>query len=141
MTERLDLTASRNETWRPTIDLPYSGAALPLAGATISLQWRLYEGATGAPLLDCGSVPFTDQLESDEDIASGVAKPGDRVLRLSPVASKAAINALPSGLNQPEPGEADRYVWDAIITYADGAIDRPVAGFVYLGKGTTVNGG
>lgn len=129
MTERLDITASRNETWRPTIELPYSGAELPLAGATISLQWRLYEGATGDPLIDCPNVAFTDTVDGDA-----------RLLTLFPEASDADINALPSGLNQPEPGDADSYCWDAIITYADGAIDRPVAGFVYLGKGTTVHG-
>lgn len=138
MTERLDLTASRNETWQPTIDVPYSGGALPLDGATISLQWRLYEGAPGAPLIDCPDVEFLDEEESPSDIAAGIAAAGDRVLRLFPEASEATINALPSGLNEPEPGDADRYVWDAIITYSDGAIDRPVAGFVYLGKGTTL---
>lgn len=134
MTERLDLTASRNETWRPTIDLPYFGGDLPLEGATIALQWRLYEGAPGDPLVSVVSCPFADIAATEDDPK---ADPDLRILRLTPVVLANVLDGLPTGLNQPEPGEADRYVWDAIVTYADDATDRPVEGFVYLSKGTT----
>ncbi|MBR2268334.1 hypothetical protein [Sphingobium sp.] len=136
MTERLDLTASRNETWRPTIDIPYTGGSLPLLGATIAMQWRLYEGAPGASLIGLPAVPYADFPANEEDIAAGVAGPGYRILRLSPVVNQAVLESLPTGLNQPEPGEADRYVYDVIITYSDGSTDRPIEGFVYLNKGT-----
>lgn len=135
MTERLDLTASRNETWRPTIDIPYTGGDLPLLGATIAMQWRLYEGAPGAPLISLPSVGYADFPASAEDIAAGVS-PDARILRLAPVCARSVLEALPTGLNQPEPGEADRYVYDVIITYSDGVTDRPIEGFVYLNKGT-----
>lgn len=135
MTERLDLWASRNETWRATIDLPYTGGALPLTGASISLQWRLYEGAAGSPLVSLVGVAFEDVLANAEDQASGIPD-GVRILRLFPLINQSVLEALPTGRNQPEPGDADRYVWDAIITYSDGVTDRPVQGFVYLGKGT-----
>lgn len=140
MTARLDLTASRNETWRPTIDLAYSGDPLPLTGATIKMQWRLYEGAPGAPLLDFGDVPFEDILATAEDVANGVASPGDRILRLLPIMIKSALEALPTGVNQPEIGEADRFAWDAVIHYADDVEERIVAGVVDLSKGVTVDG-
>ncbi|MEO7466914.1 MAG: hypothetical protein ABIV36_07875 [Sphingobium limneticum] len=135
MTVHLDLCPSRNETWRDTIDLPYLGGALPLTGATIRMQWRHYEGAPGAPLLNIINVPFEDLAPTSEDVARGVPAEA-RILRLSPVVAQSALEAMPTGLNQPEPGEADRYVWDAIILYADGATDRPVQGFIYLNKGT-----
>jgi hypothetical protein len=134
MTERLDLTASRNETWQPSIDLPYRGGDLPLDGAAIALQWRLYEGAPGAALVSVESCPFVDFRATDEDPK---ASTNLRILRLLPVVASTVLEDLPTGRNHPEPGEADRYVWDAIITYSDGATDRPVEGFVYLSKGTT----
>ena len=137
MTERLDLTASRNETWRPTIDYVYGGAALPLTGATARMQWRLYEGAAGSALIDLVDVPYEDDPATADDIAQGWAREGDRILRLSPTIAVAALAGLPTGLNQPEPGEADRYTWDIVITYSDGLQDRLLAGFVLLDKGTT----
>lgn len=140
MTARLDLTASRNETWQPTIDLVYSGDPLPLTGATIRMQWRLYEGAAGDPLLDFPGVVYQDFPASPDDIARGVANPGQRILRLLPGAPKSALQLLPTGLNQPEPGEADAYVWDAVITYADDVEERIVAGIVQVAKGTTIDG-
>lgn len=138
--ERLDLTASRNETWQPTIDYAYSGGALPLTGASIQMQWRLYEGAPGTPLIDLADVEFEDIAATPEDIALGVAREGDRILRLSPVINQATLAALPTGLNQPEAGDADRYSWDAVITYADDAKDRFVGGFAYLDQGVTIGG-
>lgn len=135
--ERLALTASRNETWQPTIDYAYSGGALPLTGASIQMQWRLYEGAPGAPLIDLTDVEFEDIAATPEDIALGVAREGDRILRLSPVVDQPTLAALPTGLNQPEPGEADRYTYDVVVSYADGVKDRIYGGYIYLEQGVT----
>lgn len=139
MTTRLDLTASRNESWLPTINLVYSGGALPLTGAVIKMQWRLYEGAPGAPLVDFGDVIFADGPATDQDVAMGIAASSQRVLRLFPAASPEVLQALPTGVNQPEPGEADRFSWDAVIIYADDIEERIVAGVVDLAKGTTID--
>lgn len=138
MTALLDLSAARNETWLPTIDYAYSGGAMALAGATIRMQWRLYEGAPGAPLIDLTPIPFQDIEATLEDIELGAARPGDRILRISPGITQTALTALPSGLNNPEPGDADRFVHDLRVTYSDGTTDTLVAGFVYLNKGVTI---
>ena len=138
MTERLDLTASRNESWRPTLDYVYEGDPLPIMDATARMQWRLYEGAAGDPIADI-DVPFEDILATMEDVTLGVARAGDRILRFFPALPLAFLQAMPSGLNQPEPGEADRYVFDIVLTYADATADRLIAGFVFLDKGTTID--
>jgi hypothetical protein len=134
MTERLDIEVSRNETWRDTIDLPYRGGPLPLTGATVAMQWRLFEGAPGDALIDLPNVGYIDFRASTENPNASADL---RILRLFPIVSQDVLEGLPTGLNQPEPGEADRYTWDVIIHYADGATERPVAGFAYLKKGTT----
>lgn len=137
MTVRLDLTASRNEAWRPTIDYVYTGGALPLDGASIRMQWRLYEGAPGAALITLDDIDFIDTVPNEHDIATGIPA-GARILRLLPVMGAPSIDPLPSGLNNPEPGDADRFVYDAVITYADTATDRYIAGFVYVAPGVTL---
>lgn len=129
MTVRLDLSAARNETWRPTIDLPYLGGPLPLEDASIHMQIRLYEGAPGAALIDVPDIAFTDFAEGSDDEV--------RILRLEPAIIQSALEGLPTGLNQAEPGEYDTFVWDAIITYSNGTTDRPVAGYFNIEKGTT----
>lgn len=136
MTERLDITASRNETWQPTIDYAYSGDPIPTLGASARMQWRLYEGQVGDPLIDLAAVPMEDILATLEDIANGCARPGDRILRFSPALSPATLAGLPTGLNQPEPGEADQYTWDIVITFSDATRWRVLAGVVLLSKGT-----
>jgi hypothetical protein len=137
--ERLDLPASRNEDWRPTIELIYAGGDLPPINH-IRMQWRLYEGAPGDPLFDIEAVAFEDVAASADEIASGAAQAGDRILRLFPGIGVPAMQTLPSGLNQPEPGEADRFVWDAVIFYEDGLNERAIGGFVYVEKGVTLSG-
>lgn len=137
---RLDLTGSRNEDWRPTIELIYAGGDLPPIDH-IRLQWRLYEGAPGDPLFDIEAVAFEDVAVSEDDIASGEAAEGDRILRLLPGIGLPAMQTLPTGLNQPEPGDADRFVWDAVIFYADDDLnERAIGGFVYVEKGVTLSG-
>lgn len=131
--ERLELEATRGDAWQPTIEYSYEGT-LP-EGATARLQWRLYEGAPGAPLLDIPSCPFEDGLASAEDIAAGFARRGDRILRLLPDVT--VPDDLPSGQNQPEPGEADRYAWDVAIVVSGNVVLRPLGGFVIVNKGVT----
>ena len=130
MPARLTLSAARNVVWHPAIELTYQGAELPLVGARIDLQVRLYPGQPGPPLLDCPDVAF-----GDDELGNG-----SRILRLYPVATKAALQAFPTGLNQPEIGEADVYVHDIVLTYADGLQDRLAAGEFLLEPGVTIYG-
>lgn len=134
MPAQLDLTGSRNATWAPTIEYAYTGGALPLTGATMRLQWRLYPGASGAALIDLAAVEFTDTAEPT------TTEPDLRVLRLFPEVPVATLQALPTGLNEPEAGEADAYAWDVVITYADAVLERLIAGDVFLDPGVTRNG-
>jgi hypothetical protein len=125
MPAQLTLRAARNVPWMPSIELTYKGGPLPLVGARIDLQVRLYPGQPGEPELDC------------PDMAFGDADLGNRVLRLYPVATAAALQAMSTGLNQPEPGEADQYSYDIVISYPDGAKDRAAAGYFLLEPGVT----
>lgn len=133
MTTKLDLAASRNIAWEPTIDLFYGGGDLPVDGATLALQVRLYPGAPGDPLLSLANVPFVDEPAPTQ------AQPGRRRFRMLPVAAGAALNGWPTGLNKPEPGEADRYSYDAILTYANGQQDKMALGYFILEPGVTAN--
>lgn len=123
----LNVRAARNVAWAPTINLAYSGPQLPLTGAFVSMQVRLYPGQPGGPLLSFEAINF-----ADEALAKG------RVLRLFPVADQVDLETMPTGLNKPEAGEADRFSYDIVITYADGAQDRAAAGYFYLEPGVTV---
>lgn len=131
MTERLDLTASRNETWRPTIEYIYSGDPAPLEGASIQIQWRLYPGAPGAPVISIPNISFTDEATPS---ASDAAL---RTLSLFPGVAQSVLQSLPTGRNRPEPGEADVFAYDAVITYADGMKDRFLLGQILLDNGVT----
>lgn len=133
MTERLDLSASRNATWNPTIEYVYDGEELPLTDATIALQWRLYPGAADPALIDLADVEYEDE----ELVAATDTTDARRVLRVFPEVSAATLDALPSGLNEPETGEADRFTWDLVITYADAVTERLIAGDIYLEPGVT----
>jgi hypothetical protein len=130
MPARLTLSAARNVVWHPAIELTYQGAELPVAGARVDLQVRLYPGQPGPPQLDCPDVAF-----GDADLGNG-----NRALHLYPVATKAALAAMPTGLNKPEIGEADAYVFDILLTYADGLQDRLAAGDFLLEPGVTIYG-
>lgn len=130
--DRLDLEATRGDVWAPTIEYSYAGA---LPAGTWRLQWRLYEGAAGAAIVDIAECPFLDIPAPAEDLASGFARPGDRVLRLMP---NIIIPAdLPTGRNQPEAGEADRYVWDATCTVDGKIVLRPIGGDIIVNKGVS----
>jgi hypothetical protein len=129
MTARLDLTASRNIAWAPTIDLFYEGEELPLAGANIAMQVRLYPGAPGAAIGEVDPIIFQDMPAIDPETM--------RCLRLTPAIPQATLAGFPTGLNQPEPGEADAYSYDIVITYADAAQDKLALGKFILEPGVT----
>lgn len=129
----LPLAASRNVDFGPTIELFYFGDPLPLTGAAVSMQWRLYAGAAGEPELDLPTITFEDEA------AATTARPDRRVLRLIPDAAKETLTALP-GLNTPEAGSPQYFRHDIIITYADSATEKLAYGPIILWPGVTVNG-
>jgi hypothetical protein len=113
MTITRDLYAARNRDFAQVLELDYSGAALPLSGATISMQVRQYAGQAGAAEAEDTSVTFSDADNGD----------GTRTLTLEPSIAKATLAAMPTGLNQPEAGEADVFAYEIKLTYADSAQD------------------
>ncbi|WP_174297331.1 hypothetical protein [Sphingomonas bacterium] len=127
------LTASRNATWAPTLVYPYQGPALPLDGAHIAMQIRLYGGALGDALLTLPAIAFTDTL------ASGTAGQSDelRWLSLSPRvepgdpanAAAATWAAMPAS---GEAGDSRSDDFDIRITYADGASELLVSPGVFI---------
>lgn len=129
MTAKMDLAASRNVAWAPTIDLFYPGDPLQLVGAAIAMEVRLYPGATGAPLAEMSAIAFEDLPASEEG--------GQRCLRLLPAIAGEILTAFPTGLNQPEPGEADTYSYDIVLTYVDGLQDKLAIGSFVLEPGVT----
>jgi hypothetical protein len=136
MTIKKTLAAARNVPWAPTINLRYDGDPLPDIDH-VAIQVRQYAGAPGDPLIDLTAVAFADEAATDEEAArTGRA----RVLRLSP---EVAVDDWPdpaiTGLNQPEPGEADRFFYDVVITYADSQAERPIAGPFLLEPGVTAS--
>lgn len=123
-------TASRNATWAPTLVYNYSGAELPLTGATIAMQLRLYPGQLGDAVLSLGAIPFVDAL------ASGTPGQEDeqRRLTLSPSVSPAALDPLPrSG----EAGADTTFDFDIRIAYADGVYEILSRGQFILSPGVT----
>lgn len=124
------LTASRNATWGPTLQYDYAGAALPLAGATIAMQLRLYPGQPFEAKLTIPAIPFVDSL------LSGVAGKDSEVRRLtlSPVVTDAVLADLPiTG----EVGNDDTFAFDIRIAYADGVYEILSSGTFILSPGVT----
>jgi len=128
MPARLDVTAARNVPWRPTLNLFYLGGPLPEL-ASVALHVRQYPGMPGSP-----NASATVTWEDSEALSGS---PASRVLKLYPTIAEALLDAMPSGLNQPEAGEADRFAWDAVGTYADGFQERLAEGYFYLKPGVT----
>lgn len=116
MTITRDLRAARNIDFAPTLELEYSGGDLPLSGASFSMQVRLYPGAGGAPLAADADINLWNDAPHGND-------PLLRVLTVIPFVSKGALAVFPTGLNQPEVGEADRFAYEIKVTYADGLQD------------------
>ena len=127
MTITRDLYAARNLDFAPVLELDYEGAPLPLTGATASMQVRLYAGAPDAPLAEDADVTFSDAPHETD--------PALRTLTVEPKIAKAALAAMPTGLNKPEVGEADRFEYEIKLTYADDAQDVLWAGSFPLEPG------
>ncbi|HEX8256703.1 MAG TPA: hypothetical protein VF589_03650 [Allosphingosinicella sp.] len=132
MPASLNIPAARNVPFANPIYLYYSGAALPLTGASIKMQIRLYPGAPGAALATVAAIPHTDAA------APTGADAERRLLTLFPTIAEATLAALTSGLEEPEPGDADRYSYDIVVTYADAAEDTLAEGYFLLKPGVTL---
>lgn len=126
------LTASRNATWAPQLAYDYAGPALPLTGATIQMQLRLYPGQPGDPKLSVQAIPFADVL------IGGVAGTDSerRRVTLSPAVTVAQLAALP-GLQTPEAGDSQRFAFDILISYADGVSEILSQGDFIVPPGVT----
>lgn len=127
MTINRDLIAARNVDFAPTIELEYSGDPLPLEGAIISMEVRQYAGQPGIHLAQDASVAFEDD--------AGATVDDPRILQLSPRIEDSVLSGFPTGLNQPEVGEADRFSYEIIVTYADGDQDSLMSGAFILEPG------
>jgi hypothetical protein len=124
------IAASRNATWGPTLAYDYAGAALPLAGAKISMELRLYPGQPGDPKLRIAEIPFVDTLVSGKP--DGVDE--IRRLTLSPFVTLAQLLPLPQG---GEAGDAATFAFDIRIAYADGVSEILASGNFILLPGVT----
>jgi hypothetical protein len=118
--------AARNIDFAPTIHVDYAGVELPLSGATISMEVRAYPGASGDPLARDAAVPFTDGIHPD--------RAGWRRLTIFPVIDKEVLVDLP-GQNSPAPGDAQTYVHEIKITYADDMQESLLIGEFILSAG------
>ncbi len=136
------LYASRNATWGPTLVYDYPGEELPLAGAKIAMQLRLYPGQPGEPKLAIGDIPFTDVFVPavQEDLAHHPepisARPAHRRLALEPLFTVTQLSALP-GLQTPEAGSSQSFAFDIRITYADGVSEILSSGTFVVSPGVT----
>lgn len=135
------LAASRNATWAPTLIYEYRGAALPLAGAHIDMQLRLYPGQPGAAKLTVSDIDFADALKSGTPGAADEV----RELTLSPSVEPGAedgseLNTLRSlpGLHDPEPGDPQVFAFDILITYADEVSEILSSGQFIVDPGVTI---
>lgn len=124
------LYAARNIDFAPTINVNYPGAALPLGGATISMQVRLYPGAAGAALASDAAVAFEDNVHPDAELEDGPW----RQLTLNPEITKEALATLP-GLNTPDPGDPQTFAYEIKLTYADGMQDSLLTGEFIVSAG------
>lgn len=128
---RETLYAARNIDFAPTILVNYKGDPLPLGGARISMQVRLYPGAAGTPVAQDNDVSFTDTAHPQSNLPEWT---GWRQLALFPSIEKATLLGMP-GLNQPDPGDAQVFVHEIKITYADDMQDSLLTGEFILSAG------
>lgn len=145
-------TASRNATWSPLLAYPYPGAALPIAGATIEMQLRLYPGADGDPLLSL-TFTATDTLQSgteggDDELRLLTLDPGagwsTTQLDTLPGATKQQMAALAVIANLPTPpgpevGQGACLFFDIRITYTDGVSEILSSGTFTVSPGVTTD--
>ncbi|MGF7152522.1 hypothetical protein [Novosphingobium gossypii] len=125
------LYAARNIDFAPTLNFDYRGGPLPLTGATISMQVRLYPGAAGTPLAADASADFTDSVHPD--LEPGSAEDWRRLI-VTPSIGRAALAALP-GQNTPDPGDPQTFAYEIKITYADDMQDSLLSGEFILSAG------
>ncbi|MFV1919129.1 hypothetical protein VPH46_06820 [Sphingomonas sp. MJ1 (PH-R8)] len=133
--------ASRNATWAPTLIYEYRGPALPLDGARIDMQLRLYPGQPEDAKLTLTAIAFTDALKS------GTAGADDEVreLTLSPSIEPGSaeapepntLRALP-GLHEPEAGDPQTFAFDILIIYADEVSEILSSGQFIVSPGVTI---
>lgn len=124
------LYAARNISFAPTINVDYPGDPLPLTGAEISMQVRLYPGAAGSPVA-AAAVTFVDAVHPD--IEPSETDPWRR-LTVFPVIDKDVLAAMP-GLNTPDPGDVQTFAYEIKITYADDMQDSLLIGEFILSAG------
>lgn len=129
MTITRDLFAARNRAFDTVLEMDYPGAQLPLAGASVSIQVRLYANAPGSPIFSQTGITFSDGVSEFD--------PTLRTLRVEPNIPRAQLEAgtVPTGLNKPEVGEADRFEYEITLTYADAKQDTLWAGGFFLEPG------
>lgn len=129
-----DLRAARNMDFAPTLNTTYWGAALPLTGATVKMEVRLYPGAAGAPVASDEDVGFVDSLAGQSaDPADGVVK-DERLIVLNPSIAKAMLTDMP-GQNTPEAGDEQAFAYEIMLIYADGLRDQLWIGSFILEPG------
>lgn len=120
------LKAARNIDFAPSLFLDYEGDEVQAAGASVSMEIRLYPGAAGAALAADTSVDFTE--------AAHPSRAGWRRLTLQPVILKAVLASLP-GQNTPTPGDTQTFVHEIKITYADDQQETLLIGEFVLAAG------
>lgn len=129
-----DLRAARNMGFSPTLNTYYFGPSLPLVGAVVNMEIRLYPGAAGAAVASDETVDFADALVGQAvDPADGVIK-DQRCLTLTPSIPKETLAALP-GLNTPEAGSNQIFAYEIMLIYSDGLRDQLWVGSFILEPG------
>jgi hypothetical protein len=129
-----DLRAARNMDFAPTLNTYYFGDPLPLDGAAVKLEVRLYPGAAGAPVASDEAVDFADALVGQAvDPTDGVLK-DQRCLTLNPSIAIATLAAMP-GLNTPEAGDDQTFSYEIMLIYSDALRDQLWVGNFILEPG------
>lgn len=123
--------AARNIDFAPTLLFDYLGEPLPLQGATLSMQVRLYPGAAGAPLAEDASAVFADAVHPDLEADSTDLR---RRLTVEPLLPRGVLAGLP-GQNAPAPGDPQTFAFEIKITYADDMQDSLLSGAFILFAG------
>lgn len=123
--------ASRNATWAPILNYRYDGPPLPLAGATVAMQLRLFPGQPGPAQLKLDAIQFVDSL------TGGFPGRADekRQLSLSPTFTPEQLSALPKA---GELGSSISFSFDILITYADGISEILALGDFIVSPGVTI---
>lgn len=135
MADTTTLYAARNRDFAPALHYEYYGDALPLSGATASMQVRQYPGAAGDPEVEDADCTITDvgQIGTGVDPADGVEKAIREVL-IEPSILRDDLASMP-GQDEPEPGDEQTFYYEVTLTYADLAQDTLAIGQFILSAG------